>query len=874
MTNIFNSTGVGFTKNVLIISNDSKIKRLLSKALSEKDYDVIESENLDAALDIIVKNNIHITLIDINRDSNNTFDFLSRLKQINPEIMPIVMVSYDETELAIETLRRGAYDYIRKPVNIDELLLSLDKCFERISISKDKIKAEKSIEKRIEYEEVISFCSQQFVKHTNVYIAIQNVIKKIITVLNASRIYVFENFYDDNDGLYMKLQNEICAPNISPEKKDNVFNKLSYDKTFRKWFDILETNTVVNETWDTFSEDIKDVLKPYKIKSILLIPILENGKFTGYIGCESCTSSSIWAEEDIHLLKTVSALIGMAVERKQNENLVVIQRDMTKVLTSVNSLTEAFETTLNSAIKSSRMDSGVIYLYQPKTKKLNLVHSVNLSSDLLKHISTYGIDSNEMKIVFSKKTTLLIMSDLSYDIHNSIHEEGIKSVVVAPIIMDNKIIGCMNIASRHHEELPGNSLNIIEAISSILGSTIATLQAREDLLKSEKQHRTFQENLPIGLFRIDTTNKFISVNPSMHHMFNYNNSEKFLKLYFHKLFSDEYDCKRLLSIANTKGRSSIEAKLRRSDTSTFWAIIDIRKIKDDYDNTFYDGSIHDITHKKRFEQEIIVAKEKAVELNRLKSEFIANISHELRTPLNSILGYCQLIDKFEFSKEELMDYIMRIHNSGNSLLELINNLLEFSIVESGRIEVEKSKVDLNNLVEEVKSTYQNIAERKNLSFEVVKHHNMRSEIYTDESKVKQILSHLLSNAVKFTDSGFIRLTVGPTPPVTIFDQDIHYLKFEIKDTGIGIPKEKHEIIFDTFVQADGSVTRKYGGTGIGLSIVKYFVELLGGKVWFESDVGKGTTFCFTITTTKNKEVKQKRLLDGVQTNDNFKNKHK
>ncbi|PKP34295.1 MAG: hypothetical protein CVU00_07520 [Bacteroidetes bacterium HGW-Bacteroidetes-17] len=250
-------------------------------------------------------------------------------------------------------------------------------------------------------------------------------------------------------------------------------------------------------------------------------------------------------------------------------------------------------------------------------------------------------------------------------------------------------------------------------------------------------------------------------------------------------------------------------------------------------------------NRKNAEQDLKDALKKATESDRLKSAFLATMSHELRTPLNAVIGFSELIRNEKLSIEEIVSYNNTINASGNNLLSIIEDIFEIILIESGEIKIIKEDVALLPLLNDIHETIKN--EQFNLgklSIDlklIIPPENDSIRIYTDPLKFKQILLNLLKNALKFTHKGYVQYGF-------ILEQDIEIpiLKFFVKDTGIGIPKKKQQLIFEIFRQADDTHTRKYGGPGIGLSIAKKLTELLGGKIWLESENNKGSNFYFTM----------------------------
>lgn len=236
--------------------------------------------------------------------------------------------------------------------------------------------------------------------------------------------------------------------------------------------------------------------------------------------------------------------------------------------------------------------------------------------------------------------------------------------------------------------------------------------------------------------------------------------------------------------------------------------------------------------------ELQIAKEKAEESSRLKSAFLANMSHEIRTPMNAILGFSELLEQPELTDEKQKKYFEIIKKSGGRLLNVINDIIDISKVESGQMEILTSEVNIVEQIKEVHAFFSPEAKKKGISLAI---NNLLSTneitIKSDNHKINAILVNLVKNAIKFCDEGTIEIGVEKKEPI---------LEFYVKDTGIGIDKNRQNAIFDRFVQADIEDVKALQGSGLGLSISKAYVEMLGGKIWVESEPGKGTTFYFTI----------------------------
>ncbi len=280
---------------------------------------------------------------------------------------------------------------------------------------------------------------------------------------------------------------------------------------------------------------------------------------------------------------------------------------------------------------------------------------------------------------------------------------------------------------------------------------------------------------------------------------------------------------------------------RKKNGEFYWEWATIAPIKDEHGRiTNFIAVNEDISKRKQMETDLIAAKEKAEESDKLKSAFLANMSHEIRTPLNGIVGFSELLSDSFFDMEQKKEFVQHIIRNGNSLLSIINDIMDISKMESGEVKIRRSVVDAKKLLSEIRDQYLILSKEKNIGFNLEIQHGSFSRpvsVFADVDRLRQILSNLINNAFKFTITGCV--SIG-------YRNSGDMIEFYVKDTGIGIPKEYQELIFDRFRQVETSYARKFGGAGLGLAISKNLVEIMGGKIWLESKLGLGSVFFFTL----------------------------
>ena len=306
---------------------------------------------------------------------------------------------------------------------------------------------------------------------------------------------------------------------------------------------------------------------------------------------------------------------------------------------------------------------------------------------------------------------------------------------------------------------------------------------------------------------------------------------------------------------------------KKKDGTLYWESASISPIFNEKGLiTHYIAIKEDITERKNIEKQLIVAKEKAEESDRLKLAFLANMSHEIRTPMNGILGFTELLKEQNLSSDVQQEYINIIEKSGKRMLNIINDIINISKVESGQIEVTNTETNVNEQIEYLQTFFKPEALQKNISINLIKELSPQDTfVITDREKLYAIVTNLIKNAIKFTNEGSIDFGC-------IKKGD--YLEFFVKDTGLGISDSQKKIIFERFRQANDTISRTHEGSGLGLAISKAYVEMQGGKIWVESKEGKGSTFYFTIPYHSKNELKEKiavkKQISNVKEENNVK----
>lgn len=380
-----------------------------------------------------------------------------------------------------------------------------------------------------------------------------------------------------------------------------------------------------------------------------------------------------------------------------------------------------------------------------------------------------------------------------------------------------------------------------ERTSMVLRDLTEQRIAGEALKESELRFRILAESSPVGIFTTDEHGLTNYVNPRWCEISQISFEEAMDNGWLKATHPDDRE-----NLANSWQQTSLSGEASKAeyrfihpDGSEVWVIGQAVPQKNKHGiTTGYIGTITDITERKKMESDLIRSKEKAEESDRLKTAFLANMSHEIRTPMNGILGFLDLLNSKDLDDNSRQQYMHVVNLSGQRLLDTINDIIEISKIEAGDQEVKNDAVDISEIMQYHVDFFQFQAKQKGITLSIEEQVSPdQSFIETDKNKLESILTNLIKNALKFTTQGFIRLG-------NYIESDA--LVFYVKDTGCGIPANRIEAVFERFVQGETGMTRAYEGSGLGLTIAKAYVNILGGNIWVESEVDKGSTFYFSI----------------------------
>lgn len=368
----------------------------------------------------------------------------------------------------------------------------------------------------------------------------------------------------------------------------------------------------------------------------------------------------------------------------------------------------------------------------------------------------------------------------------------------------------------------------------------------QELLQTGRNYRSIFEGSVDGIFRTTIDGAYLEANSALARVYGYQSVEEFFQRKVHAatLYVDPERRREFREQIEKAGiLTDFESEVRSADGSTVWINENARIIRDeDGKPQFYEGIVRNITQKKLAEKALRHATAAAESANRAKSEFLANMSHEIRTPMNAILGFAELL-KGMVKEDRQQSYLNAIASSGRTLLALINDILDLSKIEAGKLDLEYDALDIRVILRDIQHIFSQKTEQKGIDLILDIDPGLPHGLNLDEVRIRQILFNIVGNAIKFTERGHVRVRASVDESRS--KRDTVCLELEVEDTGIGISESQQQSIFEEFKQHSGQSTKKFGGTGLGLAITKRLVEMMHGQITVESERGKGSTFRVT-----------------------------
>ncbi|WP_192820502.1 PAS domain S-box protein [Rufibacter sp. LB8] len=557
---------------------------------------------------------------------------------------------------------------------------------------------------------------------------------------------------------------------------------------------------------------------------MLCSPLSIGERIIGVIAVRDYKNPEAYVQSDIEILHFISNQVALAIERKRNEEQITIQNARLKAI----------------------FESGDHLMWSINRQYGLTSFNQNFANEMVSWSNQQPVLGMALGGLVESFVTPLYYSLMKEAYQKAFEGEpqqfeielekadGVsewREVLLNPIYLENGTF----------DDVSAIALDITEKKISQLA-----------LAENEEKFRQIFESFQDMYYKTNIEGDFQLVSPSVEDMLGYSQHEA-MHMSAQELYVHPEDREQLLeTLFHQRSVHNFETSLRTKGQDEKQVLINSRLIMSaEGEAIAIEGVCRDITELKNTQNELIRAKELAENSLQAKTQFLANMSHELRTPMNGIIGMIDLLHH-SANNEEQMDYIDTLRKSSDALLDILNDILDLSKIQAGKLQLNESGIDLNYSLDKIHSLFANRATQKDLRFLYTMAPGTPRYIITDETRLLQILSNLTSNAIKFTNEGEVKVQVQSLQS----EGGVHLLEFRVKDSGIGISEEDIQRLFTNFTQLDNSSSKTFGGTGLGLAISKQLSELLGGEIGVESQAGQGSTFWFTITCREAENVSQ------------------
>jgi PAS domain S-box-containing protein len=580
-------------------------------------------------------------------------------------------------------------------------------------------------------------------------------------------------------------------------------------------------------------------------RGIMVVPLLIGGRLVGTLASVHTEADRTFGPEDLRLLDMFAPQAAIAIENarlfaterqrsQEQEALLQTMQDLSRQL----ELSKLLQSVLERAVTLLGVTGGELAIFDRDARELEIVASHHIGSDSTG--TRMALGEGAMGQAALTQQPLIIADYLAWSgASEKYSDTTARGVMVVPLMIGDRLVGTL--ASVHTEAdrtFGPADLRLLDMFAPQAAIAIENARLYTEAQRQRRFFETLVQNSPVAIVVLDLEGLIVSLNPAFERLFGY--SQEVVGLELDNLINTAETMAEATSYTNAAaGGQTLHAIGRRRRKDGSFIHVELAAVSVDVagDRAGILALYHDVS-------ELFEARREAEEANQAKSQFLANMSHELRTPLNAIIGYSEMLEEEaeDTGQTDLVPDLEKIQSAGRHLLNLINDILDLSKVEAGRMEVFAEDFDLATLVREVADTVRPMVERNRNSLRVEVAPDV-GILRTDLTKLRQILLNLLSNANKFTEDGTVRLSVVELPARA---GETRWIELTVEDTGIGMTDRQIGRLFHAFSQAETSTSRKYGGTGLGLVISRRFAQLMGGDVFVDSTPGEGSTFTVRI----------------------------
>ena len=715
-------------------------------------------------------------------------------------------------------------------------------------------------QKTEEYNETIKkISSTNFSSYQNLDVSVMQIIELAAKSSNSSQVSYWKYTED-----LIRCEN---LYNIDTNSFTNGFTLNKKDSPL--YFEAIKSNNQISAPNVYESIELSEFANKYfpesNIQSALDVPIFINGELSGVMCFESIGIQKNWDNDDINFARTIADLISLNVishSRYESEKKLEYKSELLSAMTlctekfiNSNDINDIFSDVLVIMGKVTKSHRAYYYENNPEEATISqkyrwIIHNdkITQNNSKLENLPHVYFEELLTPLLNNKIFETVISKIENPSLRSKLEQLEVVSLIVFPIFVKNKFHGFLGFDDTEQEKhWTEDEVNILQTLARNIASSIERIITEAAIYESEEKFRLLANNIPgaVYLSNYNENNTKIYINDKIEKLTGYPKS-KFITneiLFVDLVHADD----RLYTIAaqkdaiNNKIPIHLTYRIIHKDGHIVWVEEFGDTIYKDGKIAFLEGIFIDVTERKRAET-ILLEKELAEAANKSKSEFLANMSHEIRTPLNGIIGFTDLLMSTNLGEIQ-EKYMTTINQSAHSLLDIINDILDFSKIEAGKLDLYIEKLDINEQLKQVIDLILYESNQKKINLELSIAPNIPKYFWFDSVRLKQILVNLLSNAVKFTEKGSIKLEIKI---VEKLDDSTNVVRFSVVDTGIGIVEENQKKIFKAFSQEDSSTTRKFGGTGLGLTISNQLLSLMNSQLQLESAVGIGSTFYFDL----------------------------